>query len=532
MFDVFSVFIECSSGCVPKISFLKDYITKLSKMGYNAVYLGISDIFHIASEPYLGYLRGGYTKQEINELDAFCKGIGVELRPAIQTLAKFNHIGKYQDYSSIIDIGDILLVGKEKTYEFLDKIFCTMSEYFTARTINIGMDEAFLLGLGAYKTINGEKSRIDILLSHLQRVSAIAKKYGFCCEMWSDMFIRIANGDLFDYNLKSFDFNELNVAKLIPDNIILDYWDYVTSDEKKLNENLAKHFGITDRVSFTGTVWKFMGFVPDNKFSISIADPAINACKKNNIKHFQIALWADTGGECSLNSVLPSLFYYSEKAKGISEIRKDKFKEITGIDFDVLMLVDLGNNPLQKDYKTLNNKSFYYLYQDVFLGEFNSLLNDGISEGYANVAKILKSKIKGEYGYIFKTLYYLCSCLTIKAELGKNIFTYYKSKQKDKLKKETKKIALLIKYIDKLIASFTKQWDKENKMFAFEIHLIRLGGLKQRLIFVKSRLEMYLNGKIEFIDELEENHLPFGYVKNAKEDDYMYNSWRNLVSVN
>ena len=86
---------------------------------------------------------------------------------------------------------------------------------------------------------------------------------------------------------------------------------YVTNDYEKCEKKIKQHYLITDRVAFAGAIWKFMGFVPDNRFSISIADVAIEACRNNGINHFQVSLWADTHGECSLLSVLTSLFYYA-----------------------------------------------------------------------------------------------------------------------------------------------------------------------------------------------------------------------------
>ncbi|MBQ7643240.1 MAG: hypothetical protein IJS67_04995, partial [Clostridia bacterium] len=100
-FDTLSVFVECSTGRVPKISHLKDFAEVIAKMGYNAMYLGTSDTLKIDGEPYFGYLRGGYYREEIKELDEFCKSIGVELRPAVQTLAKLPRLGAYEDYQGL-----------------------------------------------------------------------------------------------------------------------------------------------------------------------------------------------------------------------------------------------------------------------------------------------------------------------------------------------------------------------------------------------------------------------------------------------
>lgn len=532
MFKKFSVFVECSSGRLPSIAHLKDFATVISKMGYNAIYLGTSDTLVLKDEPYFGYLRGGYTTEEIKELDAYCKAVGVELCPATQTLAKFHYLGKYEAYSGYYDTGNILMVGEEKVYALLDKMFAFFAESYTSRTINIGMDEAFALGTGAYLSKYGYEARSSIMTKHLKRVAEIAQKYGFQCEMWSDMFIRIANGGAdatYDLNDKV-DYSKIGIE--IPDNITIVYWDYVTNNLEKCDGNIKKHLSITPRVSFCGAVWEFMGFAPDNRFSISIADNAIQACQANQIEHFQIALWMDTGGECSFWSILPSLFYYAEKAKGKTEIDKKLFFDIVGEEYDVLMKVDKVNDPHWNQYTTLNNKSFYYLWQDVFLGEFNSLLSDGINASYARTAKELEVHMQGKYGYVFATLTALCKCLSIKAELGKTILSAYQNNDVQTLRKCAADIPQLLEYVDELRKCFTVQWDKESKAFGFEKHLMRIGTLKERLIYAKERLDAYVRGDLQKIDELEVPHQPFGFLSTAKEDDYMYTHWDTLVSVN
>ena len=50
-------------------------------------------------------------------------------------------------------------------------------------------------------------------------------------------------------------------------------------------------------------------------------------------------------------------------------------------------------------------------------------------------------------------------------------------------------------------------WMKENKPFGYEIVDIRLGGLKNRLIYAKNKIFKYIEGEITKIEELEETQL-------------------------
>ena len=56
---------------------------------------------------------------------------------------------------------------------------------------------------------------------------------------------------------------------------------------------------------------------------------------------------------------------------------------------------------------------------------------------------------------------------------------------------------------------------------------IRIGGLKQRIINCRQRLESYLAGELAVIEELEEEILPEYTGKNIR-----HNNWASQASVN
>ena len=57
-----------------------------------------------------------------------------------------------------------------------------------SRRINIGMDEAHMLGLGKHLERYGYQDRMQIMLRHYRRVIDIAHEFGYEPMMWSDMF--------------------------------------------------------------------------------------------------------------------------------------------------------------------------------------------------------------------------------------------------------------------------------------------------------------------------------------------------------
>ena len=101
-------------------------------------------------------------------------------------------VTRYPMYQNIIDTQDILLVDEPKTYVFIEKMIKTMRDIFEVDIINIGMDEAYMLGRGKYLDQHGYKDRFSVMMSHLKKVIDICKQYNFNPMMWSDMFFRMA----------------------------------------------------------------------------------------------------------------------------------------------------------------------------------------------------------------------------------------------------------------------------------------------------------------------------------------------------
>ena len=149
-FDTLGVMLDCSRNAVPTLSDLYHFVDCLAAMGYNALQLYTEDVYEIDGEPYFGYQRGRYTKDELKAVDAYCRERGIELQPCIQTLAHLETIFRWPAYAVIQDMKDVLLCDDERTYALIDKMFATAAECFTSRRIHIGMDEAHALGRGKY----------------------------------------------------------------------------------------------------------------------------------------------------------------------------------------------------------------------------------------------------------------------------------------------------------------------------------------------------------------------------------------------
>lgn len=521
----FGAAICCSSNAVMKVEKVKELIDLLAKMGYNLLEIGIDDLYKIDGEPYFGYLRGGYSAEEIHEMDEYAKAQGVELVPSIQTLAHLTNLVKLPHYADIVDVNDILLVDNPKTYELIEKMFLTLSQQFTSRNVNIGMDEAHMIGLGNYLKNNGYTNRFEILLRHLKKVKEIADKYGFSVHMWSDMFYRLANGG--EYSVKGAHV-PAEVAAHIPEGVELVYWEYLSSDESLYEELFLSHKGLNRPIWFAGSACTSNGFAPFNRLSLNALQAAMKQVKKQQIENVLITLWGDDGNDCSYFTTLPTLYAARQFAEGnfdMENIAKG-FEEMFGVPFEDWLTLDIPNKSERNpDLLGISNACKSLLFNDCFLGWKDSALAEQAHIPYDEYAAQLRAIKAGEYTYLFENLANLCDVLEVKAELGLRTRKAYQTQDKGALKallKDYEEAARRLKVFRK---SFRELWMKENKSYNWEVHEIRLGGLYARIQDCKERLEAYLAGEVTEIPELTETILPYANW------GLQYNLYRGLVTV-
>ena len=289
------------------------------------------------------------------------------------------------------------------------------------------------------------------------------------------------------------------------------------------------HKQLCDEIIFAGGAWRWLGFAPNNYFSLKILKPAIRSCFEHKVKDVFITMWGDNGAECSSYAVLPSLCYAACIAQGITKLAdvKQKFFEWVGVKFDDFMLLD-SPNLIEKSTSTFVNPSKYFLYTDCFMSIFQNIEKPEYSAKYLSIARKLKyaSKRAGEYSYLFNTLSSLCEVLSIKANICTRTRQAYESGDKAELELVIADYKKMIKLTRKFYKAFRVQWFIENKPHGFDVQDIRLGGLVCRMESCLDRLCEYRDGKITSIPELEEKIVP-------RVDGLIhYPLWINTASTN
>lgn len=504
----FGVMLDMSRNAVMQPSQVNKLVDYLASFGYNMIQLYTEDTYKVDNEPYFGYLRGGYTKEEIRAIDKHCQEKGVELVPCIQTLAHMGAIFKWFEYRPVNDINDILLIDEPRTYQLIDNMFATLADSFSSRKVHIGMDEAHMVGLGKYMDKYGICNRYELLKKHLAKVVEIAKKYGFEPIMWSDMFFRMANkGEYYGRKVQL----PKEAVEEVPD-VSLVYWDYYHTKKADYRAMVKAHKKFGKEIWFAGGAWSWVGFAPANRYTLQTMKPAMDVCREEGIENVFLTLWGDNGKECSFFSLLPSLYYIKRYYDGVRDRKQiaAEFETLTGEPFERMMNTD-DPNYVGGNKEGFRNPSRYMLYSDPFYGFLDTQVKEGVTKQYRKLARRFSSYAKQSenFSYIYDVYAKLCRTLSYKYDLGVRMREAYQSKDTAALQRAVADLKKTEKALGEFFKAFRKLWYTENKPNGFEVQDIRFGGLMQRLKSCEERLQAYLDGEIRELPELDEVLLDF-----------------------
>lgn len=539
-FGMLCYMADMSRNAVYNMASAKRMIRYLALMGYDSLMLYTEDTYELRDYPYFGHMRGRFSEEELREIDDYADLFGIEVIPCIQTLAHLATALRWSAMGKLRDTGDILLVGSEDTYTFIDACLKTCKRVFRSGRINIGMDEAHSLGLGRYLGKNGYRPATEIMLEHLDRVVKLCHDNGYSPMIWSDMFFRMAFGGA--YRVREGEISSEVIAK-VPDGLTLVYWDYYSMDEQIFSHMVDCHLKFKNPVVFAGGAWKWSGFAPHNRLSLRSTEMQLDVCERYGLDNVIVTGWGDDGGEASQFSILPTMLYFAERAymKGHPDgaTLEKRSRECFGIGYEELLTFDAPNEltGITAALGSPKNPCRYLLYNDPLEGLFDLHMDrERVSEDFMKSAqRLLLLGDDENFGYAFTTLGELCLLLSYKATLGLDLRDAYRDGDRVGLAYIAQsRIPDIVEQLDVFIEAFRTQWYFENRTFGFSVEELRLGGLKERLLSTASRVQGYLDGEYERIEELEQPLLSFDgkTAKQLAEMPYVcHQNWKTNSSV-
>jgi len=505
----------------------------MALMGHDTLMLYTEDTYEIPEYPYFGYMRGRYSQTELKALDEYAGTFGIETVPCIQTLAHMNQALRWRTFSGIIDHSDILLADNEETYALIEAMLRSCRNSFSSKRIHIGMDEAHMLGLGKYREIHGDISPTEIICCHLKKVASMCEKYGFEPIMWSDMFFRLAFGGYYGEEDIS-----PEVREMIPVNVGLVYWDYYQDKKEAYDDNVRRHQVFSNPIIFAGGVWRWKGFAPALEKSLEMSRLALESCAEHGIGDVFLTAWGDNGSESAMFSVLPVLQLYAEVGYGQTDISAEKLSSrlnvCTGETLERMLLLDLPDLPELDRVKDVGaNPSKYLLYQDVLCGLFDRHTDSEYPSLYKEASDRLKKAAEEStmFGYMYQTLAALCETLALKCDVGVQLKEAYDNNNIEQLRGVKNKLFDVLAAVERFHICIEAQWMTECKPFGYEVQDIRLGGLETRLKTTARRIQEYIDGKTDRLEELEEERLYFDCRTTEEPLITVENTWSRIATA-
>lgn len=502
--------LDCSRNAVANEKTVLDHLAFSALMGLNTMMLYTEDTYQVEGYPYFGYLRGRYTQAELKAFDDAADSLGIELIPCIQTLAHLKTTLRWEYAAQMKDDPDVLLIGQEQTYQFIEAMFRSLRSCFRSNRIHIGMDEAWGVGRGNYMNKNGCRDRFVILSEHLNRVCALAEKYRFRPMMWSDMFFRIGSKKHIYYDTQA-QFPE-NISDMIPPNVDMVYWDYYSTDAERYKAMIRGHEKLQRPIIFAGAVYKWQGLAPNHAMTFAVTHPALQACREMGVKEVFATMWGDDGGEVSQDTMLLGMQLFAEycyKDTVTDAEVMEAFRLCTGFSGEDQRKLAIDDLDLSDIYSMRAPLSKQILFTDVLQGLMDKHfrqwdLGSFYDRKLADLATLEPCpRLEKLYDY-YRTL---TPILKKKWDLGIRIRDAYAVGDKNTLKTCGEVCGELLSMYEAFHAAAYALWMQENKPFGFDRIDLRIGGMMQRIRTAKVRLEDYCSGRLSRLEELEEEIL-------------------------
>lgn len=526
-FKTCGIHLDCSRNGVATVESLKKYMNILASLGLNTLMLYMEDTYEIPGRPRFGYMRGRYTKEELQEVVAHGERLGVELIPSMQTLG---HLADYLKWSytctgaanfntgenihQIANEEETLLIDCEETYRFIEDEIRTCSEVFHTDRIHVGMDESSRAFRGKFLELNGIQPKFEVFTRHLKRVVDICKKYGMRPMIWSDMLFR-AFSDTDGYYDPNVVFPD--TFKETFSDVELIYWDYRAVGTDVFEGMIKKHEELGRPIGFFNSFHTHISPLVGHQGAWSSAHSGLQACLKNNIQMVVTTIWGDDGNLVNYRLCDPLLALLSEycfKGESCTEEHVKKVSEyLTKIPFAVAEAMG-DANCIVEPVKEWRMQAKRLLFGDVLYDMACDLeYCDSIIETYGAYAEMLKKQMttvdKNYEWYRYAWLVYEIGIQ--KAQLRKNLQKAYLEDDREYLRSVAEEILpKLADTMGELAECHKMQWKSTYKMFGFEVHCFRYGGAIARLREIAERIASYLAGEISCIEELEAERLPNG----------------------
>lgn len=509
---------------------LRLFIRQHALLGLTTVTFYMEDMFDIPDEPYFGYMRGRYAPSVLKELDDYAYAMGVEVVPEIELLAHMEKFLRHYDQAYLRggSAGE-LVVGEETTYKFIEKIVKTLSSCLRAKMVHIGLDEARNMNKGPYKEKHGEVPLQDVFFEHAQRVCKIVNDCGMMPILSGDMPFEFCwKGEppkSACYMQDSVDIAE-DVVNSIPENTAVTMWNYAEEDEDTMYRlfNLTRKF--TKDVVYMGSARMWQSSVCKFKPTEATIIAGMKAAKRADVKITVFCTWQDSA-ECPHLLALPTAILAADM-EYIGEYSREemqrKCKFLYGLDYDDFYKMGDADQVHENEEQELATK--FLLYNDPLIGLldyhvkgldlrrfYGKMVEDYRERGNSKIPAIKRA---------FDEFKAMLSILELKADFGVRLKKAYDARDKKALSDLADDARIIKARFEKMLEVDRELFTKDFKGFGFETIEMRRATMASRFETTIYKIEKFLSGELDKIEELEEEKLPYNSCPFENETDNIF----------
>lgn len=504
-FAMLGIMLDCSRNAVMTVNHVKLWMRKLALLGYNMVMLYTEDTYELPSEPYFGYQRGAYTKDELKAIDDYAAKLNIEVIPCIQTLGHLEKILRHPDYAAVKDTSTVMLVGEQKTYQLIEKMIRHWKEVCRAKRIHIGMDETHDLGRGRYLDLKGYRRGFELFNEHLSKVVKICEKYGLKPMIWSDMYFRMGSQSGHNYYDPATVIPK-DVVEKIPKATELVYWDYYHKDKAFYLDWIERHRKMGKEPLMGSGIWTWNKYWHDHRLTQANAGPCIEACREAKLKEIFFTQWGDNGAYCDHDSAFAGMVWCADKSYGIKQPApadlEKRFAAVCGGSYKAHILAGDMHGGIKDFQPNMWDDPFFETHFRTFAKDSTRRMAE-FSRGFSKIARQLKpyghDRQTGDLDHAFNTAQAFAERYALSADL----LSAYRKRNKKALENIRAKIPGGIKGVQAMANSFRRMWLKHNKPEGLETIQERFGMLEARYREMAIRLAEYIAGRIKNIAELD-----------------------------
>ncbi len=194
--------IDISRCKVPTMKSLKALIDEMAWLKMNQLQLYTEHTFAFKKHETVWKGASPLTREDIQELDAYCRARYIELVPNFNSFGHLERWLKHPAYQHLAEHPEpftnqygtyypngATLKPNQDSLDFLDELYAEMLPNFSSPQLNIGGDETWELGRGWSKPMADKIGKHQVYLNFLNQICDLARSHGKHPQFWGDILL-------------------------------------------------------------------------------------------------------------------------------------------------------------------------------------------------------------------------------------------------------------------------------------------------------------------------------------------------------